>query len=160
GDRSGDAAPRGAGCRARRCGRTRRARGGRRRARARVRELVVPQSIRDLAPARARARRATSVQGAFPSEYAPLVATAQPRRVRRVREQSRRGPDGGRVTVRRIELEGTIALDDVSHVRRFVETLHRRVAMTDDDASRLAMVTHELLENAIKFSADGGASLR
>jgi hypothetical protein len=64
------------------------------------------------------------------------------------------------MTVRRIEVEGTIALDDVSHVRRFVETLHRRVPMTDDDASRLAMVTHELLENAIKFSADGGASLR
>ena len=64
------------------------------------------------------------------------------------------------MTVRRIELEGTIALDDVSHVRRFVEALHRRVAMTHDDASRLAMVTHELLENAIKFSTDGGASLR
>jgi anti-sigma regulatory factor (Ser/Thr protein kinase) len=61
---------------------------------------------------------------------------------------------------RRIELHGSLTLDDVPHVRRFVEQIHRRVLHNDDDISRLAMATHELLENAVKFSLDGGASLR
>jgi anti-sigma regulatory factor (Ser/Thr protein kinase) len=60
----------------------------------------------------------------------------------------------------RIELQGSLTLDDVPYVRRFVEKIHRGVVRNDDDISRLAMATHELLENAVKFSVDGGASLR
>jgi len=64
------------------------------------------------------------------------------------------------VNARRLEVEGAIGLDDVPHVRRFVETVNRRFVSNDDDISRLAIATHELLENAVKFSLDGGASLR
>jgi hypothetical protein len=58
------------------------------------------------------------------------------------------------------ELVGTIGVEDVTDVRRFVDKLHRRFVHNIDDASRLVMATHELLENAVKFSADGTATLR
>ena len=64
------------------------------------------------------------------------------------------------MTPHRFELVGTITIEDVADVRRFVEKLHRRFVRNGDDASRLAMATHELLENAVKFSADGTATLR
>jgi anti-sigma regulatory factor (Ser/Thr protein kinase) len=64
------------------------------------------------------------------------------------------------VNPRHIELQGALTLDDVPHVRRFVERIHRGVVHNDEAISRLAMATHELLENAVKFSVDGGATLR
>jgi len=57
------------------------------------------------------------------------------------------------------ELNGNLTVDDVPEVRRFVEKLHRRNSSAED-ISRVAMATHELLENAVKFSTDGTASLR
>jgi hypothetical protein len=57
------------------------------------------------------------------------------------------------------ELNGNLTVEDVPDVRRFVERLHRRIS-SDDDVGRVAMATHELLENAVKFSADGETSLR
>ena len=58
------------------------------------------------------------------------------------------------------EIVCAITLDDVPDVRHFVEKLHRRVVRGEDEIARLALATHELLENAVKFSADGSASLR
>jgi anti-sigma regulatory factor (Ser/Thr protein kinase) len=60
----------------------------------------------------------------------------------------------------RFELDGPMDVHDVAHVRRLVERLCRRQLATEDGVSRLAMATHELLENAVKFSVDGEASLR
>jgi hypothetical protein len=59
----------------------------------------------------------------------------------------------------RFALDGPMDVGDVAHVRRFVERLCRRQLTTEDGVSRLAMATHELLENAVKFSIDGAASL-
>jgi anti-sigma regulatory factor (Ser/Thr protein kinase) len=58
------------------------------------------------------------------------------------------------------EIDCTIALEDVSEIRRLVERIHLRLGSTQTDAARIAMATHELLENAIKFSIDGTARLR
>lgn len=63
------------------------------------------------------------------------------------------------VTNESFEVTGNLTVDDVPEVRRFVEKLHRRVS-NPDDLSRVAMATHELLENAVKFSTDGSAGLR
>lgn len=59
----------------------------------------------------------------------------------------------------RFEINGSLSVDDVPDVRKFVERLHRRVS-SPDDISRVALATHELLENAVKFSSDGSASLK
>ena len=53
-----------------------------------------------------------------------------------------------------------LGIEDVPDVRRFVETFHHRFVANDDDVSRVAMATHELLENAVKFSVDGIARVR
>jgi len=58
------------------------------------------------------------------------------------------------------ELTCTVTVEEVSEIRRLVERLHRRFVPNDEDISRVAMATHELLENAIKFSTDGRAMLR
>lgn len=58
------------------------------------------------------------------------------------------------------ELTCAITIEDVPDVRRIVEKLHGRLMRNGDDVSRVAMATHELLENAVKFSADGTASLK
>jgi hypothetical protein len=63
------------------------------------------------------------------------------------------------MTARTFELAGSIELQDVPDVRRFVEKLHRRIVHDGDDVSRVIMAAHELLENAVKFSADGSATL-
>lgn len=57
------------------------------------------------------------------------------------------------------QLGGSIAIDDVPDVRRIVEKVQRRVVRNADDMSRMIMAAHELLENAVKFSTDGSASL-
>jgi hypothetical protein len=48
----------------------------------------------------------------------------------------------------------------ISVVRRFVTDFYDRVLEDDEDASRVALATHELLENAVKYSLDGAATLR
>ncbi|MBX3158693.1 MAG: hypothetical protein KF773_22180 [Deltaproteobacteria bacterium] len=63
------------------------------------------------------------------------------------------------MSARHIELEGRLSIADVPDVRRFVENVHHRF-VGSDDLSRVAMTAHELLENAVKFSADGAARLR
>lgn len=47
----------------------------------------------------------------------------------------------------------------VTVVRRFVSEFNRRF-LADPDSSRVALATHELLENAVKFSADGATTIR
>ncbi len=48
----------------------------------------------------------------------------------------------------------------VSIVRRFVQDLYARVLDDGETASRLAVATHELLENAVKYSLAGTSRLR
>jgi len=51
-------------------------------------------------------------------------------------------------------------LELVTDVRDFVEAFYRRVLHDHDLSGRLAIATHELLENAVKYSLDGETSLR
>jgi two-component sensor histidine kinase len=48
----------------------------------------------------------------------------------------------------------------VSLARRFVSDAYTDILSNSDLAWRLGMVTHELLENAVKYSADGSMMLR
>jgi len=48
----------------------------------------------------------------------------------------------------------------VPEVRDFVESLYLRILRDADLSGRLAIATHELLENAVKYSSDGATSLR
>src|SRR6478609_7914316 len=48
----------------------------------------------------------------------------------------------------------------VSIVRRFVTDFYDRTLGDPDAISRLALATHELLENAVKYSRDGRAKVR
>jgi hypothetical protein len=50
-------------------------------------------------------------------------------------------------------------LTDASVIRRLVEEHSQKVLADDDAADRLAMASHELLENAFKYSADGRVRL-
>jgi hypothetical protein len=47
----------------------------------------------------------------------------------------------------------------ISLVRRFVEEFYEKVIDDPNVVGRLALTTHELLENAAKYSADGSTSL-
>lgn len=58
----------------------------------------------------------------------------------------------------RFELEGTFTSDHIADVRRFTERLLAWVP-DRDLRSRMAIATHELFENAIKFSDDGQTAL-
>jgi hypothetical protein len=51
-------------------------------------------------------------------------------------------------------------LELVTDVRAFVEQLYQRILDDKDLSGRLAIATHELLENAVKYSVDGETSLR
>lgn len=48
----------------------------------------------------------------------------------------------------------------VSIVRRFVSDFYDRMLSDPDATSRVALATHELLENAVKYSRDGRARVR
>ena len=48
----------------------------------------------------------------------------------------------------------------VSTVRRFTNEFYRRVLVDQGLAERLALATHELLENAVAYSSDGETSMR
>jgi hypothetical protein len=51
------------------------------------------------------------------------------------------------------------SIELISVVRRFVAEFYSRVLQDEDTASRLELTTHELLENAAKYSCDGSATL-
>jgi hypothetical protein len=48
----------------------------------------------------------------------------------------------------------------VSVVRRFVTEFYQRFLSDPDGTSRVALATHELLENAVKYSMDGETTIR
>ncbi len=48
----------------------------------------------------------------------------------------------------------------VSVVRRFVMSLYERILEDNEMSSQLALVTHELLENAVKYNIDDETMLR
>ena len=48
----------------------------------------------------------------------------------------------------------------VSVVRRFVSDFYDRLLDDSDATSRVALATHELLENAVKYASDGETRLR
>jgi hypothetical protein len=48
----------------------------------------------------------------------------------------------------------------VSTVRRFIGEFYERVLVDQEVASRLALATHELLENAVSYSTDPETSIR
>lgn len=48
----------------------------------------------------------------------------------------------------------------ISVVRRFVADFYQRFLDDPDGTSRVALATHELLENAVKYSLDGETTLR
>lgn len=48
----------------------------------------------------------------------------------------------------------------VSVVRRFVSEFYQRTLSDPDGTSRVALATHELLENAVKYSKDGETTIR
>jgi two-component sensor histidine kinase len=57
------------------------------------------------------------------------------------------------------ELTFRPSIDLITIVRGFVADFYLKVTSDDDAASRLALATHELLENAAKYSTDGAADL-
>ena len=58
----------------------------------------------------------------------------------------------------RFALDGTTTQDQIADIRRFVERFY--AGWQDRElVSRVAMATHELFENAVKFSSDGITSL-
>jgi len=61
------------------------------------------------------------------------------------------------VTSDRFELHGARTIDELTEVRRFIDKIYCR--LDGDLRARVAMVMHELFENAIKFSTDGISSL-
>lgn len=48
----------------------------------------------------------------------------------------------------------------VSSMRRFVLAIYQRILADEAASSQVALVTHELLENAVKFNTDSGTMLR
>jgi anti-sigma regulatory factor (Ser/Thr protein kinase) len=57
------------------------------------------------------------------------------------------------------ELSFNPSFELVSIVRRFVEDFYVRVLGDAEKTMRLAIATHELLENAVKYAADGDTRL-
>ncbi|HEY4056442.1 MAG TPA: ATP-binding protein [Kofleriaceae bacterium] len=48
----------------------------------------------------------------------------------------------------------------VSTVRRFVSDFYQKTLGDPDGTARVALATHELLENAVKYSTDGDTTIR
>ncbi len=57
-----------------------------------------------------------------------------------------------------LQFKPNVAL--VSVVRRFVTEFYQRFLSDPDGTSRVALATHELLENAVKYSKDGETTIR
>jgi hypothetical protein len=68
--------------------------------------------------------------------------------------------DAGDSTAVYMELSFRPSVRLVSAVRRFVSDFYEEMLGDPDGTSRVALVTHELLENAARYSADGETSLR
>jgi hypothetical protein len=58
------------------------------------------------------------------------------------------------------ELTFSPDIELVTGVRDFVETLYRRILQDGNLSGRVAIATHELLENAVKYTVDGPTYLR
>lgn len=63
------------------------------------------------------------------------------------------------VTPTAFELSFRPNVELISIVRRFVSDFYERMVEDPDAVSRMALATHELLENAVKYSSDGSTSL-
>lgn len=72
--------------------------------------------------------------------------------------EAKMGGDGHELAF--FEMSFCPSIELVSLVRRFVGTFYLRVLDDADLASRVALATHELLENAVKYSVDGEANIR
>jgi hypothetical protein len=72
--------------------------------------------------------------------------------------EAKMGGDGHELAF--FEMSFCPSLELVSLVRRFVGTFYLRVLSDPDLASRVALATHELLENAVKYSTDGETNIR
>lgn len=59
-----------------------------------------------------------------------------------------------------IELHFRPNVQLVSVVRRFVSEFYQRVLGDPEGTSRVALATHELLENAVKYSVDGETTMQ
>jgi hypothetical protein len=59
-----------------------------------------------------------------------------------------------------VELSFSPNVKLVPTVRRFVEEFYQQMLGDQDGTSRLAMATHELLENAVRYSIDGNTRVR
>lgn len=64
----------------------------------------------------------------------------------------------GKVVYCELRFQPDVAL--VSVVREFVTVFYRRVLMDADVTDRLALTTHELLENAVKYAVSGETAVR
>ncbi len=58
------------------------------------------------------------------------------------------------------EMSISPSMSFVSVVRRFVASFYECILSDIDLASRVALATHELLENAVKYSIDGETTIR
>lgn len=59
-----------------------------------------------------------------------------------------------------LELSFQPSIELISVVRRFVASVHQRLKVSKDLTARVALATHELLENATKYSTNGSTRLR
>ncbi len=59
-----------------------------------------------------------------------------------------------------LELRFSPSVELISLVRRFVFDFYRQLLDDEDAVSRVAVATHELLENAVRYSTDGAATVR
>lgn len=59
-----------------------------------------------------------------------------------------------------VELSFSPTVRLVTTVRRFVENFYNEVLGDADVTARLTLATHELLENAVRYSLDGHTSIR
>ena len=66
-------------------------------------------------------------------------------------------PDDG---VAWFELHFCPSVELISVVRRFIYDFLQRILHEKDTVSRVALATHELLENAVRYSTDGTATIR
>jgi hypothetical protein len=83
-------------------------------------------------------------------------------RTTRMSNETPRAPAARRLEWSRapsFELTFRPSVDLIAIVRRFVADFCLSVTADEDVASRLALATHELLENAAKYSTDGTAQL-
>ncbi len=66
--------------------------------------------------------------------------------------------DGDKVAYVEVSFRPNVEL--ISVVRRFVSDFHARMFKDADATSRVALATHELLENAVRYSKDGETRIR